>query len=149
VYKFWNKFKNKINHGFAVSAVMFEIVEMYIFQIHLHYFFLVCCMLMQNRDLFYFWICSRIYTLVTSLFDSSRNRYFSQLTLTNRIYLFNSAEYLTASKRVACKQVQNFRPPWSFDFQLRLKINLRKQEKSFQRSTDVIRITRVSSFNQR
>jgi hypothetical protein len=62
VYKFWNKLKNKINHGFAlfeliefllstnakvermmaVSAVMFEIVEMYIFQIHLHYFF---CML--------------------------------------------------------------------------------------------------------
>jgi hypothetical protein len=35
---------------------------------------------------------------------------------------------------VACKQVQNFRPPRSFDFQLRLKINLRKQEKSFQRS---------------
>ena len=25
---------------------------------------------------------------------------------TNRIYLFNSAEYLTASKTVACKQVQ-------------------------------------------
>jgi hypothetical protein len=76
VYKFWNKFKNKINHGFAltyntlrknnanefeiyllgfllstnakvkkmttVSAVMVEIVEMYIFQIHLHYFFLAC-----------------------------------------------------------------------------------------------------------
>jgi hypothetical protein len=33
---------------------MFEIVEMYIFQIHLHYFFLACCMLKQNRDLFYF-----------------------------------------------------------------------------------------------
>ena len=49
-------------------------------------------------------------------------------------HLFNSAEYLTASKTVACKQVQNFRPPRSFDFQLRLKINLRKQEKSFQRS---------------
>ena len=44
-------------------------------------------------------------------FDCPRNRYFSQITLTNRIYLFNSAEYLTASKRVACKQVQNFRPP--------------------------------------
>ena len=58
---------------------------------------------------------------------------FSQITLTNRIYLFNSVEYLTASKTVACKQVQNFRPPRSFDFQLRLKINLRKQEKSFQR----------------
>ena len=40
----------------TVSAVMFEIVEMYmyIFQIHLHYFFLACCMLKQNRDLFYF-----------------------------------------------------------------------------------------------
>ena len=61
-----------------------------------------------------------------------RNRYFSQITLTNRIYLFNSAEYLTASKTVACKQVQNFRPPRSFDFQLRLQINLRKQEQSFQ-----------------
>jgi hypothetical protein len=59
---------------------------------------------------------------------------FLQITLTNRIYLFNSAEYLTASKTVACKQVQNFRPPQSFDFQLRLKINLRKQEKYFQRS---------------
>jgi hypothetical protein len=32
--------------------------------------------------------------------------------------LFNSAEYLTASKTVACKQVQNFRPPRSFDFQI-------------------------------
>ena len=32
------------------------------------------------------------------------NRYFSQITLTNRIYLFNSAEYLTASKTVACMQ---------------------------------------------
>jgi hypothetical protein len=47
---------------------------------------------------------------------------FSQITLTNRIYLFNSAKYLTASKTVACKQVRNFRPPRSFDFQLRLKI---------------------------
>jgi hypothetical protein len=47
---------------------------------------------------------------------------------TNRIYLFNSAEYLTTSKTVACKQVQDFR---SFDFQLRLEINLRKQEKNF------------------
>jgi hypothetical protein len=64
-------------------------------------------------------------------FDCPRNRYFSQIPLTNRIYLFNSAEYLTASKTVACKQAQNFR---SFDFQLRLEINLRKQEKSFQRS---------------
>ena len=49
--------------------------------------------------------------------DCPRNRYFSQITLTNRIYLFNSAEYLTASKTVACKQVQNFRPPRSCDFQ--------------------------------
>jgi hypothetical protein len=64
----------------------------------------------------------------------SSKPYFSQIILTNRIYLFNSAEYLTASKTVACKQVQNFRPPRSFDFQLRLKINLRKQETSFQRS---------------
>ena len=62
------------------------------------------------------------------------SRYFSQITLTNRICLFNSAEYLTASKTVACKQVQNFRPPRSYDFQLRLIINLRKQETSFQRS---------------
>ena len=64
-------------------------------------------------------------------FDCSRNQYFSQITLTNRIYLFNSSEYLTASKTVACKQVQNFRPPQSFDFQLRLQINLRKQGKYF------------------
>jgi hypothetical protein len=56
-------------------------------------------------------------------FDCPRNR-----------YLFNSAEYLTASKTVAYKQVQNLRPPRSFDFQLRLKINLREQEQSFQRS---------------
>ena len=40
-----------------------------------------------------------------------------QITLTNRTYLFNCAEYLTASKTVACKQVQNLRPPHSFDFQ--------------------------------
>jgi hypothetical protein len=33
-----------------------------------------------------------------------RDRYFSQITLTNRIFLFNSAEYLTASKTVACMQ---------------------------------------------
>ena len=31
-------------------------------------------------------------------FDCPRNQYFSQITLTNRIYLFNSAQYLTASK---------------------------------------------------
>ena len=36
-------------------------------------------------------------------FFCSRNRYFSQITLTDRIYVFNSAEYLTASKAVACK----------------------------------------------
>ena len=30
---------NLYNEGFLKSAVMFEIVEMYIFQIHLHYFF--------------------------------------------------------------------------------------------------------------
>jgi hypothetical protein len=67
-------------------------------------------------------------------FSFPLNRYFSQITLTNRIYLFNSAEYLTASKTAACKQVQKFRSLRSFDFQLRLKINLRKQVKSFQRS---------------
>ena len=50
-------------------------------------------------------------------FDCPQNRYFSQITLTNRIYLFNSAEYLTASSTVACKQIQNFRPLRSFDFQ--------------------------------
>ena len=57
----------KVKKMTTVSAVMFEIVEMYIFQIHLHYFCLACCMLKQNRDWFYFWICSRMYTLVTSL----------------------------------------------------------------------------------
>jgi hypothetical protein len=109
-----------------------------------------CCMLKQKRDLFYFWVCSRIYTLLWKDFScfrrlilslswksndrGARKRYFSQITLTNRIYLFNPAEYLAASKPVACKQVQNFRPPRSFDFQLRLKINLGKQEQSFQRS---------------
>jgi hypothetical protein len=77
------------------------------------------------------------YRLRGDTFDCSRSRYFSQITLTNRIYLFNSAEYLTASKTVACKQVQKFRPPRSFNFQLRLKINLRK-EKSFQRSDQCI-----------
>jgi hypothetical protein len=44
----------KVKKMMTVSAVMFEIVEMYIFQIHLHYFFLACCMLKQNSDLFYF-----------------------------------------------------------------------------------------------
>ena len=36
-------------------------------------------------------------------FSCPRNRYFSQITLTKKIYLFNSAEYLTASKTVTCK----------------------------------------------
>ena len=61
-------------------------------------------------------ICEK-YRLRGETFDCSRNRYFSQITLTNRILLFNSAKYLAASKTVACKQVQNFRPPHSFDFQ--------------------------------
>jgi hypothetical protein len=43
----------KVKKMTTVSAVIFEIVEMYIFQIHLH-FFLACCMLKENRDLFYF-----------------------------------------------------------------------------------------------
>ena len=43
----------KVKKMTTVAAVMFEIVEIYIFQIHLHYF-LACCMLKQNRDLFYF-----------------------------------------------------------------------------------------------
>jgi hypothetical protein len=81
-------------------------------------------------------ICEK-YRLRGEAFDCSRSQYFLQITLTNRIYLFNSAEYLTASKTVACKQVQKFRPPRSFNFQLRLKINLRK-EKSFQRSDQCI-----------
>ena len=37
-------------------------------------------------------------------FSCPQNRYFSQIPLTNRIYLFHSAEYLTAIKTVACKQ---------------------------------------------
>jgi hypothetical protein len=44
----------KVKKMTTVSAIMFEIVEMYIFQIQLHYFFLACCILKQNRDLFYF-----------------------------------------------------------------------------------------------
>ena len=51
----------KVKRMTTVSVVMFEIVEMYIFQIHLHYLF-ACCMLKQNRDLSYFWVYSRIYT---------------------------------------------------------------------------------------
>ena len=35
---------------------------------------------------------------------------FSQITLTNRTYLVNSAEYLTASKTVACKQYCRLEP---------------------------------------
>ena len=80
-------------------------------------------------------ICEK-YRLRGEAFDCSRSQYFLQITLTNRIYLFNSAEYLTASKTVACKHARNFRSPRSFDFQLR--INLRKQEKSFQRSDQCI-----------
>jgi hypothetical protein len=41
-------------------------------------------------------------------FYCPQNRYFSQITLTNRIYLFNSAVYITASKIAACKQVREF-----------------------------------------
>ena len=63
----------KVKTMTTVSAVMFEIVEMYIFQIHfffrytlllqdvedyvlldLHWFIFACCMLKQNGDLFYF-----------------------------------------------------------------------------------------------
>ena len=72
-----------------------------------------------------------------------RGKYPEPLTLTIRIYLFNSAEYLTASKTVACKQVQNFRPPRSFDF-----LNLRKQEKSFQRSDQCINSGTNSKIKQ-
>jgi hypothetical protein len=39
----------KVKKMTTVSAVMVEIVEMYIFQIHLHYFFLACCMLKQKN----------------------------------------------------------------------------------------------------
>jgi hypothetical protein len=60
----------KVKKMTTVSAVLFEIVEMYIFQIPLHYFFLACCMLKQNRDLFYFWICSNLFqNLYTSHFE--------------------------------------------------------------------------------
>jgi hypothetical protein len=48
--------------------------------------------------------------------------------------LFNSAEYLTASKTVACKQVQNFRPPRSFDFQDLYQSTKTWKTWSFQRS---------------
>jgi hypothetical protein len=60
-------------------------------------------------------ICEKYRLRGEANFQSRHSRYLvSQITLTNRIYLSNSAEYLTASKTVACKQVQNFR---SFDFQ--------------------------------
>ena len=61
----------KVKKMTTVSADMFEIVEMYIFQIHLHYLF-ACCMLKQNRDLFYFWVSSRIYTLLWKDFTCFR-----------------------------------------------------------------------------
>ena len=52
------------------------------------------------------------------------------------IYLFNSAEYLTANKTVACKQVQNFRPPRSFDFQLRRDV-INYLKKGFRLERDI------------
>jgi hypothetical protein len=59
-------------------------------------------------------------------FSCPRNRYFSQITLTNRIYLFNSAEYLTASKTVACKQHCRLEPRNHFFFFFTIQINLVK-----------------------
>jgi hypothetical protein len=41
----------KVKKMTTVSAVMFEIVEMYIFQIHLHYFF--CMMYVKNKTVIY------------------------------------------------------------------------------------------------
>jgi hypothetical protein len=38
----------------TVSAVMFEIVEMYIFQIHLQWVFFCMLYVKAKRDLFYF-----------------------------------------------------------------------------------------------
>jgi hypothetical protein len=124
----------------TVSAVMFEIVEMYIFQIHLHYFFSACCMLKQNHDFscfrrlilslswksndqvgLKFWTCLHATVLLAvkysvelnknillvrvicekyrfrgqsnvprriRIFASPLNWYFSQIILTNRIYLY-------------------------------------------------------------
>ena len=69
-------------------------------------------------------------------FASPLNRYFSQITLTNRIYLFNSVEYLAANKTVACKQDQNFRPPRSFDFQLRRDV-INYLKKGFRLERDI------------
>ena len=71
----------KVKKMTRVSAVMFEIVEMYIFQIHLHYFFF-----------------SVLYVKASPLsgedFASPLNRYFSQITLTNRIYLYIIPPYI-------------------------------------------------------
>ena len=59
-------------------------------------------------------------------FSCPRNRYFSQITLTNRIYLFNSAEYLTVSKTVACKQHCRLEPRNHSVFFFTIQINLVK-----------------------
>ena len=57
-------------------------------------------------------------------FSCPRNQYFSQITLTNRIYLFNFAEYLTVSKTVACKQHCRLEPRnHSVGFFFTIKIN--------------------------
>jgi hypothetical protein len=61
-------------------------------------------------------------------------KYFPQITLTNRIYLFNSTDYLTASKTVALKQIQNFIPPRSFDLQDFYQSTKTGKTWSFQRS---------------
>ena len=55
-------------------------------------------------------------------FACPRNRYFSQITLTNRTYLFNSAEYITASKTVAGKQIlMQINLKYILFFKLRIK----------------------------
>ena len=134
----------KVKKMTTVSAVIFEIFEMYIFQIHLHYFFSVLHV-KGKRDLFYFefvpefihcfrsglkfWTCLHATVLLAvkysaelnkyillvrvicekyrfrgqsvsrtvkcpsplkrlGIFASPLNRYFSQKTLTNRIYLY-------------------------------------------------------------
>ena len=57
-------------------------------------------------------------------FSCPRNQYFSQITLTNRIYLFNFAEYLTVSKTGACKQHCRLEPRnHSVGFFFTIKIN--------------------------
>jgi hypothetical protein len=48
-------------------------------------------------------ICEKYRLRGEANFSCPLNRYFLQITLTNRIYLFNSAEYLTVRKTVACK----------------------------------------------